>query len=258
MFWGETNEETNNLKTRQCVARYVETYVWCSGKQSKAKVGYRATKAPQCQEITWCLLYWTWGWRIQNTSWKTLVESLKFRCQQQCLAKHQQLAAETPAAILGNTKPNMPVLSIPTNLWGINSLSHESFVHKFIPMPQALKKNRCKGSSGKWENLRKYGSWQKSETKEVIEEARNNCRKVHFTSLMDLCHFKNSELEPKFQKVPRQSRTPRWHCERWFRIRRSIYWTRIISIADDSSESHGYHLQTAGLRRTSSWRSTCL
>ena len=35
---------------------------------------------------------------------------------------------------------------------------------------------------------------------EVIAEARNEGRKVHFASLMDLCHLKNSELEPQFQK----------------------------------------------------------
>ena len=34
----------------------------------------------------------------------------------------------------------------------------------------------------------------------VIDEARNKGRKVHFASLMDLCHLKNSKLEPKFQK----------------------------------------------------------
>ena len=34
----------------------------------------------------------------------------------------------------------------------------------------------------------------------MIAEARNEGRKVHFASLMDLCHLKNSELEPKFQK----------------------------------------------------------
>ena len=31
-------------------------------------------------------------------------------------------------------------------------------------------------------------------------EARSEGRKVHFASLMDLCHLKKSELEPKFQK----------------------------------------------------------
>ena len=33
------------LKTRQCVARYVEAYAWCIKTQSEAKVGYRETKA---------------------------------------------------------------------------------------------------------------------------------------------------------------------------------------------------------------------
>ena len=36
--------------------------------------------------------------------------------------------------------------------------------------------------------------------KELIEEARNKGRKVHCTSLMDLCHLENSELEPQYQK----------------------------------------------------------
>ena len=35
---------------------------------------------------------------------------------------------------------------------------------------------------------------------EVIEEARSEGRKVHFASLMDLCHLKNSEFEPQYQK----------------------------------------------------------
>ena len=34
----------------------------------------------------------------------------------------------------------------------------------------------------------------------MIAEARNEGRKVHFASLMDLCHLKNSEIEPQFQK----------------------------------------------------------
>ena len=46
--------------------------------------------------------------------------------------------------------------------------------------------------------------------KEVIDEARNMGRRVHFASLMDLCHLKNSELEPRYQNYKqRQGRTPR-------------------------------------------------
>ena len=34
----------------------------------------------------------------------------------------------------------------------------------------------------------------------MIAEPRNKCKTVHFASLMDLCHLKNLELEPQFQK----------------------------------------------------------
>ena len=34
----------------------------------------------------------------------------------------------------------------------------------------------------------------------MIEEERNKGRQVHFSSLMDICHLKNSELEPQYQK----------------------------------------------------------
>ena len=49
-FDGETDEETNNLSSRQCMARNVEAYVWCSEKESKTKMGYRETIARQCQK----------------------------------------------------------------------------------------------------------------------------------------------------------------------------------------------------------------
>ena len=51
--------------------------------------------------------------------------------------------------------------------------------------------------------LKKIPAWQLTKVRnknEVIEEARNKCRKLHFASLMDLCHLKNSELEPQYPK----------------------------------------------------------
>ena len=54
-----------------------------------------------------------------------------------------------------------------------------------------------------WEKLEKIPAWQLTKVrhkKEVIDEARNEGRKVHFATLMDLCHLKNSELEPQYQK----------------------------------------------------------
>ena len=53
-----------------------------------------------------------------------------------------------------------------------------------------------------WEKLWKIPAWQLMvrNKKEVIAEARNEGETVHFASLMDICHLKNAELEPKFQK----------------------------------------------------------
>ena len=51
--------------------------------------------------------------------------------------------------------------------------------------------------------LEKNPAWQLTKVrnkKDVINEARNKVRKVHFASLMDLCHLKNSDLEPQYQK----------------------------------------------------------
>ena len=81
----------------------------------------------------------------------------------------------------------------------MNSLSHCKFVHKFIPMLEAMKIPDAKVAVDKeWENSRKYrhGSGHKSKNEsEVIAEARTKGHTVHFASLMDLCHLKNSELE---------------------------------------------------------------
>ena len=87
---------------------------------------------------------------------------------------------------------------------GVNSMTHYSRVHKIIPMPQAMKIPDAKAAAVKeWENPEKNPAWQLTKVrnkKEVIDEARNKERKVHFASLMDLCHLRNSELELRYQK----------------------------------------------------------
>ena len=52
-------------------------------------------------------------------------------------------------------------------------------------------------------NLGKIPAWDLTKVRsksEVIDEARTKDAKVHFASLMDICHLKNAELEPKHQK----------------------------------------------------------
>ena len=63
--------------------------------------------------------------------------------------------------------------------------------------------SECKGSSCKIiGKLEKIPAWQLTKVrnkKEVIDEARNRGRTVHFATLMDTCHQKNEELKPQFQ-----------------------------------------------------------
>ena len=101
---------------------------------------------------------------------------------------------------------------------GDNSLQHYNLVHKFIPMPKRHE-NSGQGMGKIGEN---FGVEPDKSKKEVIDEARTSGAKVHFASLMDICHLKNAELEAKHQKLQRSSCTPRWHCERRFWVLRSI------------------------------------
>ena len=55
-----------------------------------------------------------------------------------------------------------------------------------------------------WEKLEKISAWNLTNfrsKKEVIDEARTSGAKVHFASLMDICHLKNAELEAKHQST---------------------------------------------------------
>ena len=56
------------------------------------------------------------------------------------------------------------------------------------------------GKGISWEKLEKiqHDSRRKSE-KRMIADARKEGKTVHFAPLMDICHLKNSELEPKFK-----------------------------------------------------------
>ena len=87
---------------------------------------------------------------------------------------------------------------------GYNSLQHYILIHKFIPMPQAMKIPAAKAAVDReWEKLEKIQAWDKTKVRnksEVIDEARTKGIKVHFASLMDICHLKNAELETKHQK----------------------------------------------------------
>ena len=89
--------------------------------------------------------------------------------------------------------------------------SHHCKTSEFIESLQSRAQIHSAASAAvekSWENLKKIPAWQLTKVrnkKEVIDEARNKGTKLHFASFMDLCHLKNSELEPRFQSTRAES-----------------------------------------------------
>ena len=82
MVRGEIDEETNDLKTLQFLARHVEAYVGCIETKGKAQMGHREAKkkldnARRLRGISVLNLMM----KNSDTSSTMLVENWKFRCQ---------------------------------------------------------------------------------------------------------------------------------------------------------------------------------
>ena len=77
---------------------------------------------------------------------------------------------------------------------GYNSISHYTLVRKFIPMSQAMKIPDAKAAVDKeWKKLETIPAWQLDKVKSkkvVFLEAQRDKHKVHFATLMDICHLK--------------------------------------------------------------------
>ena len=77
-----------------------------------------------------------------------------------------------------------------------------NLVHKFIPMPQAIKIPKAKAVRME-KKLGKMPALQLTKVKikkEVIQKVLREGKTFHFATLMDICHLKNSELEPQLKK----------------------------------------------------------
>ena len=127
-----------------------------------------------------------------------VVDPTKLKTKFACILE----AAESTSMRMGNPMPHYHEDHIAGK--GDSSQQHYNLVHKFIPMPQALKIPAAKAAVDKaWEKLAKILAWNLAKVKskkQVIDEAKTKGAKVHFASLMDICHLKNAELEAKHQK----------------------------------------------------------
>ena len=222
---GETYEETNKLSSWRCVARCVAKYVRCSEKESKAKMGDRETKARQCQKIERNILHWAKRRRIQahNESRSKKVGSSDASSNALQKNDKKKTSGETHRNI-GKRKTKYACVvdadECPRpRLEGAGHKPHQDHIPAKGRIQKLVRvlctnsfrclKNQKKNPDAKaavhkeWEKLESIPEWMLTKVrnkKEVIEEARNKCRKVHFASLMDLCHLKNSELEPQYKK----------------------------------------------------------
>ena len=101
---------------------------------------------------------------------------------------------------------------------GDNSLQHCQFGTQIYSYAPSQKNPAAKAAVDKeWEKLEKIPSWNLTKVrskKEVIDDTRTKGARVHFASLMDMCHLKNAELETKAPKIQRKSCASRRHCER--------------------------------------------
>ena len=134
-------------------------------------------------------------------------------------------------------------------------------LHKFYSSASSNEDTRSKSSRIKnGRNLKRFrrGTWQKSEVNQRWSMTQGQRAEKFILPTDGPLSFEECRIWDKASKIQRSSSTPRRHCERWFLILCSIYLTRIISITNDCSESHGHHIQTVRMRRTSSWRSICL
>ena len=134
----------------------------------------------------------------RSISYSSRSKSDDFKSKCACILE----ASESTRLRMGESLPNHHEDHIAGK--GDNSLQHYNLVHKFIPMPQAMKIPAAKAAVDKErEKLEKIPAWNLTKVRsksEVIDEARTKGAKVHFASLRDICHLKNAELETKHQK----------------------------------------------------------
>ena len=107
-----------------------------------------------------------------------VVHPTKIKTKLACILE----ADESTGLRMGNSLPNHHEDHIAGK--GDNSFQHYNMVHKFIPMPQAMKIPAAKAAVDKeCEKLEKTSAWNLTKVrskKQVIDEARTSGAKVHF------------------------------------------------------------------------------
>ena len=125
-----------------------------------------------------------------NQNWATDGKSNKIKSKLACILE----ASESTRLRMGESLCRKRRQFIAASQFGSQIYSYAS----------SNKNSSSKSSSGQgMGKLEKISAWNLTKViskKDVIDEARTKGVKVHFASLMDICHLKNAELETKHQK----------------------------------------------------------
>ena len=162
-------------------------------------------------------------------------------------------ACESTRLRMGESLPNRHEDHIARK--GNNSLHQKKIGSQIYSYAsKAIKIAAAKAAVDKeWEKLKNISAWNLTKArskKEVIDEARTKGAKVHFASLMDICHLKNAESEAKHQKYKGRV-VFRGDIVKDYSGAYAVFTEQGSSASpNDSSKSHGYYIQVAWLRRT--------
>ena len=130
--------------------------------------------------------------KLLETDSETMRSSKILKTKHACIVE----AGESMRKLLESTPPEGRIAEK-----GFNSSSHFYLVHKFVPIPEAMKIPAA--VDREWEKLEKMPTWQLTKVKskkEFILEAQKEERTVHFATLMDICHLKKCGVGTEVQK----------------------------------------------------------
>ena len=222
MVRGETDKTASDIQARSFMARTLEKLARNAKLREKHKWAIEKPKLDNARRLRGIYFIDPEDKEFKETM-KNARRKLEHQWLPPCLARHARKASmERPVARLMISSKFACILEASESTRmrmeeslpkyhedhiagkGDTSLQHYNLVHKFIPYVLSNEDTRSKAAVDKeWEKLEKIPAWDTTKVRnksKVIDEARTKGRKVHFASLMDICHLKNAELETKHQK----------------------------------------------------------
>ena len=190
VVWGETDKTASNIQARSFMARTLEQIDKNAKLKEKQKWSLEKPKLDNARKMRGIYFIDPETRNLRRPS-RMLARNWKHLWLPLCLARLVRTIR-----IVGVVHP-------------IKSNQNLRVFWKLVNLQDCVWENHCrliiqKGSSGQgMGKLEKFSAWNLTNVrskKEVMNEARTKGAKVHFASLMDICHLKNAELEAKHQK----------------------------------------------------------